>query len=239
MAGTADDLTTIARVAAEGGATGFLPTTRTASQEDLLAAVRVAGQAAAAGALAGAQVLGVHTEGPFINRRRAGAQPGDSIRDPDLREIEAITSAAAGQLRMVTFAPGCAGGLELTRWLVERGIIAALGHSDATYDQALEAIRAGVTHFTHAYNAMPSLHHREPGALMAGLLDERVTIQLIADGVHVHPAALALAHRVKGPDRVALVTDATGAGLGPGRHTVAGRTVLVDQWAVRLPDGTL
>jgi N-acetylglucosamine-6-phosphate deacetylase len=239
MAATLEELTTVARVAADGGASGFLPTTRTASLDDVAAAVRVAGRAAATGETAGAQILGVHAEGPFINPRRAGAQRVDAIRDPDLREIEVIAAAATGHLRMVTFAPERDGGIEMTRWLADRGIIAALGHSDATYDQALAAIRAGVTHFTHAYNAMPSLHHREPGALMAGFLDERVTIELIADGVHVHPAALALACKIKGPDRVTLVTDATGAGLAPGRYAIAGRTVVVDQWAVRLPDGTL
>lgn len=241
MTATEEGLATVARVVAEGGASGFLPTTRTAPLDNLVAAARVVGHVAAAspGSAVGTQVLGLHLEGPYINPRRAGGQPADQIRNPDLGELEAIASASSGQLRMVTFAPECPGGLELTRWLAERDIIAALGHSDATYEQAMEAIRAGVTHFTHAYNAMPPLHHREPGALMAGLLDERVTIQLIADGVHVHPAALSLAHRIKGPDRIALITDATGAGLAPGRHDVAGRTILVDERAVRLPDGTL
>jgi N-acetylglucosamine-6-phosphate deacetylase len=140
---------------------------------------------------------------------------------------------------MVTFAPECPGGPGLTKWLAERDIVPSLGHSDATYDQAVEAIRAGLSHFTHAYNTMAPLHHREPGALMAGLLDDRVTIQLIADGIHVHPAALALAFRLKGPDRIALITDAVGAGLAPGRYDVAGRTILVDEQAVWLPGGTL
>lgn len=241
MTATEEGLATVARVVAEGGASGFLPTTRTASRDHLIAAARIVGSGAASapGSAAGAQVLGLHLEGPYLNPRRGGGQPADQIRHPDLGEIEAISSASSGQLRMVTFAPECPGGLALTRWLTERDMIAALGHSDATYDEAVEAIRAGVAHFTHAYNAMPPLHHREPGALMAGLLDDRVTIHLIADGVHVHPAALALAFRVKGPDRIAVITDATGAGLAPGRYDVAGRTILVDDQAVRLPDGTL
>lgn len=241
MTATEEGLATVARVVAEGGASGFLPTTRTASRDQLVAAARVVGHVAAegAGSPAGAQVLGLHLEGPYISPRRAGGQPADQIRNPDLGEIEIIASASSGQLRMVTFAPECPGGPALTRWLAERDIIPALGHSDATYDQAVEAIRAGVTHFTHAYNAVTPLHHREPGALMAGLLDDRVTIQLIADGIHVHPAALALAFRMKGPDRIALITDATGAGLAPGRYDVAGRTILVDEQAVRLPGGTL
>ena len=241
MTATEEGLATVARVVAEGGASGFLPTTRTASRDQLVAAARVVGHVAADGpdSPAGAQVLGLHLEGPYISPRRAGGQPADQIRNPDLGEIEIIASASSAQLRMVTFAPECPGGPALTRWLAERDIIPALGHSDATYDQAVEAIRAGVTHFTHAYNAVTPLHHREPGALMAGLLDDRVTIQLIADGIHVHPAALALAFRIKGPDRIALITDATGAGLAPGRYDVAGRTILVDEQAVRLPGGTL
>ena len=241
MAATEEGLATVARVVAEGGASGFLPTTRTASRDQLVAAARVVGHVAAdgPGSPAGAQVLGLHLEGPYISPRRAGGQPADQIRNPDLGEIEIIASASSAQLRMVTFAPECPGGPALTRWLAERDIIPALGHSDATYDQAVEAIRAGVTHFTHAYNAATPFHHREPGALVAGLLDDRVTIQLIADGIHVHPAALALAFRMKGPDRIALITDATGAGLAPGRYDVAGRTILVDEQAVRLPGGTL
>ncbi len=241
MMATEEALGTIARVVAEGGASGFLPTTRTASREQLVAAARIVGCVAAngSGAPAGAQVIGLHLEGPYISPRRAGGQPADQIRNPDLEEIEIIASASSAQLRMVTFAPETPGGLALTKWLAERKIIPSLGHSDATYDQAVEAIRAGVTHFTHAYNTMPSLHHRDPGALMAGLLDDRVTIQLIADGIHVHPAALALAFRVKGPDRIALITDAVGAGLAPGRYDVAGRTILIDEQAARLPGGTL
>ena len=241
MTATEEGLATVARVVAEGGASGFLPTTRTASRDQLVGAARVVGRVAAEGpgSAAGAQVLGLHLEGPYISPRRAGGQPADQIRNPDLGEIEIIASASSAQLRMVTFAPECPGGPALTRWLAERGIIPALGHSDATYDQAVEAIRAGVTHFSHAYNAVAPIHHREPGALVAGLLDDRVTIQLIADGIHVHPAALALAFRIKGPDRIALITDASGAGLAPGRYDVTGRTLLVDEQAVWLPGGTL
>jgi len=241
MTATDEGLATVARVVAEGGASGFLPTTRTASRDQLVGAARVVGRVAAEGpgSAAGAQVLGLHLEGPYISPRRAGGQPADQIRNPDLREIEIIASASSARLRMVTFAPECPGGLALTRWLAERDIIPALGHSDATYDQAVEAIRAGVTHFSHAYNAVTPIHHRQPGALVAGLLDDRVTIQLIADGIHVHPAALALAFRLKGPDRIALITDASGAGLAPGRYDVTGRTILVDEQAVWLPGGTL
>jgi N-acetylglucosamine-6-phosphate deacetylase len=241
MMATDDALGTVARVVAEGGASGLLATTRTASRDQLIDAARAVGRVAAAapGSAAGAQVLGLHLEGPYISPRRAGGQPAAQIRDPDLGEMEIIASACSAHLRMVTFAPERPGGPALTRWLAERNIIPALGHSDATYDEAAAAIRSGVTHFCHAYNAMPPLHHREPGALVAGLLDDRVTLQLIADGIHVHPAALALAFRTKGPDGIVLVTDAAAAGLGPGRFELAGRTVVVDERAVRLPDGTL
>ncbi len=241
MTGARDALATVARVEAEGGATGFLLTTRTAPPDALLAVADMVGHM---GDLPGAPwdgagLLGLHLEGPYIHPRRAGGQPAQYIRDPDLREMEALAEMASGRLAMVTFAPERPGGLELARWLSSRGIVAALGHSNASYEEALAAFRSGVSQLTHAFNAMPSLHHREPGALMAGLLDDRVTIHLIADGVHVHPAALALAYRAKGPDRIALITDSTGAGLAPGQYEIAGRTIVVDDHAVRLPDGTL
>lgn len=241
MMATPEALATVAGVAADGGATGLLVTTRTASREALMAVARLLGSSGSSAGRTpvGAQLLGLHLEGPYVHPRRAGGQPVAWIRDPDREELGSLAEAASGHLRMVTLAPERPGGMEMARWLVEHGIVAALGHSEATYGQALEAIRNGVTQFTHAYNAMPPLHHREPGALMAGLLDERVTVHLIADGVHVHPAAILLAYRLKGPDRMALITDATGAGLPPGRHELAGRTLVVDERAVRLPDGTL
>lgn len=234
-------LAAVARVAAEGGATGFLATTRTARREDLVAVARGVGEAARepVNGARGAGILGLHLEGPYISRRRTGGQPPQHIRRPDPEELEDIARAAGGQLRMVTFAPEEPGGIELARWLTGRGIIPSLGHSNATYEQAVEAIQSGVTHFTHAYNAMAPLHHREPGALTAGLLDQRVTLQVIADGLHVHPAALRLAYRCKGPGGIALVSDSTGAGLPPGRFRVCGRELVVDDQAVRLSDGTL
>jgi N-acetylglucosamine-6-phosphate deacetylase len=241
MMASDEALMTVARVVVEGGASGFLPTTRTAPFDALVAAAHAVARftVAGRGTALGAQVLGLHMEGPYINPRRAGGQPAAYIRNADLQEIDKLARASQGQLRMMTFAPECPFGFELTRWLAQRGIVPALGHSDATYGQMLEAIDLGLTHVTHAYNAMLPLHHRDPGALMAAMLDDRITIQLIPDGVHVHPAAISLAVRLKGPDKIVLVTDATGAGLAPGRYDLAGRTVVIDEQVVRLPDGTL
>src|SRR5207248_1226009 len=115
----------------------------------------------------GADIPGIHVEGPYINMKRKGAQPAEGVRDPDFGEVRELLAAGEGLIRVVTLAPELPGALDLIRMLVARGIIASMGHSDATYDEALAGIAAGATHATHLFNAMPPIHHREPGLITA------------------------------------------------------------------------
>lgn len=172
------------------------------------------------GAVAGT-VIGVHVEGPFLNPRRAGALPPSSFRLPSLVDLDRLLDAAGGTIRMMTIAPELPGALDVIARLVDRGVVASLGHSDATFEQANEGIRAGASKATHVFNAMRPFAHRDPGIVGAVLANPAVVAELVADGHHVHPGALATAIRACGPDRVALVTDnVPQAGLPDGTYRV-------------------
>jgi N-acetylglucosamine-6-phosphate deacetylase len=185
----------------------------------------------------GAQPLGLHLEGPFLSVQRAG-----------VHAIEALTGAPRdlyehlppGAVRLVTLAPERPGGLARVQALHARGIVVSLGHTEATFDETLHAVDAGASLVTHLYSAMAPFHHRAPGVVGAALVDDRLTVGLIADGVHCHPASVRLALRCKGLERVALVTDAmAGAGMPDGAYTLAGQDVTVRGLEARRADGVL
>ncbi|MFG2294068.1 N-acetylglucosamine-6-phosphate deacetylase [Streptomyces sp. NPDC048603] len=183
-------------------------------------------------------IAGIHFEGPFINPCRKGAHKESLLRDPDPAEVRKLVDAAHGAARMVTLATELPGGLDSVRLLAEHGVIAAIGHTDSTYEQTRQAIDAGATVATHLYNAMPGLAHREPGPIAALLEDERVTVELINDGTHLHPAALELAFHHAGADRVALITDAMdAAGFGDGTYHLGPLEVEVKDGVARLVEG--
>lgn len=148
-------------------------------------------------------IAGIHFEGPFISPCRKGAHSEDLLRHPDPADVRKLIDAARGRAKMLTLATELPGGLDSVRLLAEHGVIAAIGHTDATYEQTVEAIDAGATVATHLFNAMPGLGHRAPGPIAALLEDERITVELINDGTHLHPAALELAFHRAGADRVA------------------------------------
>ena len=184
------------------------------------------------------EIAGVHFEGPFISPCRKGAHSEALLRDPDPAEVRKLIDAARGHAKMVTLATELPGGIESVRLLAEHGVIAAVGHTDATYEQTVEAIDAGATVATHLFNAMPTLGHRTPGPIAALLEDERVTVELINDGTHLHPAALQLAFHHAGPDRVAFITDAMdAAGGGDGRYLLGPLEVEVTDGVARLVEG--
>ena len=221
------------------GTTAWLPSTISARHPELLRAVRWCVEAQQQPA-DGADIVGIHVEGPYINLKRKGAQPAEGVRDPDFDEVRELFDAAEGQMRVVTLAPELPGGLELIRVLVEQGVIASMGHSDATYEQALEGIAAGATHATHLFNAMPPIHHRDPGLITACLNEPEVLAEVIPDGVHLDPRIVRLALRTKGPDRAALITDAFSAtGLPEGTHTLGPHTVYVKGPLATLENGTI
>lgn len=184
------------------------------------------------------ELAGIHFEGPFISARRCGAHQTSLLLDPDPAEVSKLVDAARGTAVMLTLAPELPGGLDSVRLLVDRGVLAAIGHSDADYETTRQAIAAGATVATHLFNAMPPLAHRAPGPIAALLEDERVTVELINDGVHLHPAVLQLAFRDAGADRVAFVSDAMGAaGMGDGRYPLGPLEVEVSEGVARLVEG--
>jgi N-acetylglucosamine-6-phosphate deacetylase len=178
-------------------------------------------------------VLGGHLEGPFLARSRCGAQNPAHLIAPDPALLARLYAAADGSLRMMTIAPELPGALDVVRDAVGRGVITALGHSDATYDQAWAAIEAGASVATHLFNGMRGLHHREPG-LVGAALAAGLACELINDGVHVHPAMARLV------ESLVLVTDAIdAAGVGDGEYTLGGQHVAVRDGIARLDTGTL
>jgi len=220
------------------GVTTFLPTFVSGRVEEYRA---VAAAFAAARATAGARMPGLHLEGPLLAPGRAGAHRPDAIAAAAATFDEVLDELLlAGALRMVTLAPERPGALALIHRLREAGVTVSIGHTDATFEQAVAAIDAGATLVTHLYNAMSPLQHRAPGVVGAALADDRVTAMLIADAVHVHPAALHIALRSKGPERLALITDAIAAAGAPaGHYALAGVEVISDGQSARLADGTL
>ncbi len=230
----------VARDLLDRGVTSFLPTLITAPAEAYEKALDVLRKGPPDDAPR-SRVLGLHLEGPFLAPDKKGAHAARDLLGPE----EVLSGPLPPWLtdplvRMVTLAPELPGALDLIRLLVERGKVVSAGHSDASFDVAQAAFDVGVTGGTHLFNAMSGLHHRHPGLAAALLIDPRVTVGLIADGVHVHPAMLRLAMERLLPERLILVSDAmAAAGMPPGRHTLAGRTVVVDDGAARLEDGTL
>ncbi|WP_236790787.1 N-acetylglucosamine-6-phosphate deacetylase [Amycolatopsis sp. GM8] len=157
------------------------------------------------------ELAGVHLEGPFIAEARCGAHDPAVLLEPDTASVDALLRAGHGTVRMVTLAPELTGGVRAVRQLTESGVIAAIGHTDGTEEQIRPAIDAGATVGTHLFNGMRPLHHREPGPIGALLDDERITIELISDFVHVHPTVLRVAARYAGRGRTVLITDAMSA----------------------------
>lgn len=219
----------------ETGVTAFLPTVIT-SPPDFYPKTIAAFQAARNAP--GARPLGLHIEGPFLSPARHGAHRRDIIENAAPRLLETLLESEA--VRLVTLAPERRDAPELIERLRERGVLVSLGHTNATYEQFEAGIDAGARMATHLYNAMSPFGHREPGAIGAALLDDRITVGLIADGVHTHPASLQLAVRAKGVRHIALVTDMmAAAGMPPGRYALGGQDVMVDRASARLVDGTL
>jgi N-acetylglucosamine-6-phosphate deacetylase len=189
---------------------------------------------------AGAEPLGIHLEGPYINVAKRGAHPPSWLRLPNESETETLLAVTNGHLRLITVAPELPGASAMIRRLVDAGVIISMGHTDATYEQAKEAIELGVTHVTHCFNAMRPLLHRAPGPLAALAEANWVRGELIADGVHVHPAAMNALVRMLGPERTVVITDAlAGAGLTDATFDFAGQPAHVIHGAAHLDDGTI
>ena len=243
--GSTPDIVRAADFHLRHGTTTTLASLVAAASADLLTAVRALAEATRAGTVAG-----IHLEGPWLSPTQCGAHDHAQLRDPDPAEIDAVLAAGDGAIRMVTLAPELPGSGDAINRFLGAGVVVAIGHTDATYEQTRQAITAGATVGTHLFNAMRPLHHREPGPALALLQDPGATLELIADGVHLHPALVRAVIEAAGPERVALVTDATAAAGSPegsfrlgalpidvvsgvarvrGTSTIAGSTATMDQ----------
>jgi len=221
---------------AEHGVTAWYPTTWSASREDIRAAIRNIKQNRSVAT--GAQILGVHLEGPCIDRQYRGAQLPDMIRPPDKAEYEDWFES--GIVKVITCAPEIPGGFSFIQDAIRHGIKISIGHSQATYADVLKAAERGASQGTHIFNGMRGLHHREPGTVGGILLENRIFAQLICDGVHLHPAIVKLVTDVKTPSRVILITDSIrGAGLPDGDYDRKGQTFRVVDGVARTPEGGL
>ncbi|RXJ02550.1 N-acetylglucosamine-6-phosphate deacetylase [Anaerobacillus alkaliphilus] len=188
----------------------------------------------------GAEILGVHLEGPFISKKRAGAQPHQYIRKPDLTLFQTWQKIATGAIKVVTLAPEEENGLELIRYLKENDVVASIGHSDAYHSDMEEAIKAGASHITHLYNGMRGLHHREPGVAGTALANEDLYVEMIVDGIHIHPAIVKSTYNAKKAEKIILITDSIRAkGLADGSYDLGGQEVTVQNGKAVLEDGTL
>ncbi|MFI5661098.1 N-acetylglucosamine-6-phosphate deacetylase [Streptomyces sp. NPDC051684] len=231
--GTLEEILTGVRTHQQHGTTTVVASFVTGSMDFLVQRAGLLSELAEHG-----EIAGIHFEGPFISPCRKGAHDETLLRDPDPAEVRKLIDAARGQARMVTLATERPGGIDSVRLLAEHGVLAAIGHTDATYEQTVEAIDAGATVATHLFNAMPQLGHRDPGPIAALLEDDRITVELINDGTHLHPAALELAFHHKGAEKVAFITDAMdAAGFGDGRYMLGPLEVEVKDSVARLVEG--
>ena len=236
--GSMDELRRMSRQAARWGTTAWLPTTMTLDWtvlEKCFSAIRQAQKDSLKPGWDGAQVLGCHAEGPFINPKKKGAQAESSIQKPDIEKLRPWMDV----VRLMTVAPEVEGALPFIREATALGVAVSMGHTNATAREALAGVEAGVDHATHTFNAMTPLNHREPGVVGAALSDERVYCELIADTFHVDPMLFPIMARQKG-DHLVLITDSIQvAHLPDGPHDQSGQTVVVDGIRCRFPDGTI
>ncbi|MEM1510901.1 MAG: N-acetylglucosamine-6-phosphate deacetylase [Thermofilaceae archaeon] len=220
------------------GVTSFTPSTSTASHEMLLAACKAVHKAMNLWRPAhGARIIGLHLEGPYISKEMAGAQNISYIRKPNIKELREYIETSGYNIVQLTIAPEVKGALKLITIAKELGIVVSAGHTNATYEEGVNAIKAGITKATHLFNGMRKMQHRDPGIALALIEDPDVYLELIVDYVHVHPAMIRHVIKYAGPSRVILITDAAApAGCGDGIYEINGRKLKVEQGIVKLLD---
>jgi N-acetylglucosamine-6-phosphate deacetylase len=230
-------LQTMAQFYARHGVTAFLPTTWTASRAKIQYALEAVHEVVGR-APGGSTILGVHLEGPYLNAKKAGAQDPETIRRAD--RAEASVFLDSGLVRLLALAPEFPENLWLIDECVQRGITVSAAHTEAGLEELTAAVEHGLRHVTHTYNAMQPLGHRDIGTVGAVMALPQLNAELIADNIHVHPAAMKILVDVKGPSRVILITDAIrGAGMPEGDYPIDERTITIRDGAARLPSGTL
>ena len=240
MDGTIEDLSKIANALASEGTVGFLATTMTQSEENITKALVSVKEYKETGILEGAEILGVHLEGPFISLKHIGAQPLEYVAKPDVEVFKKYQEASGNNIKLVSLAVEEEGAIELVEYLASTGVVPSLGHTDACCADVEAAIKAGAKNLTHTYNAMKPLHHREIGTVGSGLLYNELNCELICDGIHVSKPAINLLRKCKPQDKLTLVTDAMRAKHMPdGEWELGGQPVFVKNGEARLAAGNL
>lgn len=230
--GCVESVMRISAALGEFGTTAVVATLAALPADELEAAVGAI--AAAAPTCDGARIVGIHLEGPFLNPRHAGAQQAEWMRPPSVAEVDALQAGSGGLVRLITVAPELPGAVELIAAMRARGIAVALGHSGASEDDVGRAVAAGATHVTHLFNATAPLHHREPGVVGVALTDDRLSVELICDGEHLHRRAADVAMRCKPEDKIVLISDGVAAvGMPDGEMRLFGVPCVV-RGAVRV-----
>ena len=237
MDGTAEALSVISKTLVKEGTTSFLATTMTQSDDNVKNALKSVAQFSGCG---GANLLGVHLEGPFISHSYIGAQPPQYVREPSAEYFKQLQAASGNKITMVTLAPEEDGDFGLISYLKSQGIISSVGHSAATAECVDRAVSRGLSCVTHTFNAQSPLHHREIGVVGSALLNDRLCCEVIADTVHVSVPALKLLIKNKPKDKIVLITDSIRAkGMPDGLSELGGQKVFVKDGQARLADGTL
>lgn len=240
MDGTVESLQTISEFLAKEGTTGFLATTMTQSPENITNALKAVKKVREKGEYKGAEVLGVHLEGPFISPKHVGAQPLEYVATPDAELFDKYNEASGNSIKIVTLAPEVEGGLGLVKHLSNIGVVASVGHTGGKYADVVNAVAAGATNVTHTYNAQTGLHHREAGVVGAAMLLDELNCEMICDTIHVSVPAIKLVIKNKPHDKYTLITDAMRAkGMPDGKSELGGQEVFVNNGEARLKDGTL
>lgn len=222
----------------KNGVTSFLGTVITSSYENMLKAidniVKYDNKSDRA------QILGVHLEGPFFSQQKKGAQPSQYIKRPNMADIKGLVQLSNGKMKMVSLAPEMEGAIDIITFLKSEGITVAMAHTNSTFQEAKKGIDYGSTVATHLFNGMRNFTHREPGIIGASLIDDRVFCEIIYDRIHLHDASVEIALKMKGVDKIILVSDAMrAAGLEDGDYELGGQKVIVREGAARLENGSL
>lgn len=218
----------LSRFVASKGTTSYLPTTLTDEEENLVKVLASIKQAMKENA-EGAEVLGVHLEGPFVNPARCGAQNPADMRVATLDEIKNLITASGNTLKLITLAPELEGMMDIIASLVEQGVTVSIGHSDAGYDVMKEAVQQGATHITHLFNGMSPLHHREPGVAGSALMLDELAVEMICDGLHIREELVKYVFRIKPNDKIVLITDGVGATGCPDGEYMLGKLPIILQ----------
>lgn len=238
MDSTDEAIDNIAQYHLKNGVTSFLGSIITSSYENMEKAI--SNIANYENKKDKSHLIGIHLEGPFFSLEKKGAQPAKYIKAPDLDEIKKMEGISQGKLKVVSIAPELEGASSIISYLKSKNIIAAMAHSNATYEEAKRGIYEGMTLANHLYNGMRSFSHREPGIIGAALNDDRVYCEIIYDRIHLHDASVDMALKIKGVEKIVLVSDAMrAAGLTDGEYELGGQKVLVKKGAARLENGSL